>query len=97
MALEDALCLADRLDGHDGDFCAAFLDYQGIRIVRTARVQLSSVMCHELLHAQGVKRLVRNSIFEGRSDAQSYDRFAWLYTAPPFVHRWKVAGAAIAA
>jgi salicylate hydroxylase len=85
MALEDAICLAVCADECDGDFAAAFRRYQDIRIVRTARVQISSLMMDKLNHAKGVERLVRNSLFEGRTAEQYYDRLAWLYTAPPYV------------
>ncbi len=85
MALEDAICLADSAHACDGNFARAFQRYQDIRIVRTARVQISSAMMDRLNHAKGVERLVRNSLFEGRTAEEYYDRLAWLYTAPPYV------------
>ena len=85
MALEDAICLGNIADECDGDFPRAFARYQDIRIVRTARVQISSLMMSKLNHAKGVERKVRNSLFEGRMPEEFYDRLAWLYTAPPYV------------
>jgi len=85
MALEDAICLALCAHECDGDFARAFERYQDIRIVRTARVQISSLMMTKLNHAKGVERRVRNSLFEGRTAEEFYDRLAWLYTAPPYV------------
>jgi len=85
MALEDAICLAGAANQCDGDFARAFQRYQDARIVRTARVQISSMMLSRLNHAKGVERKVRNSLFEGRTPEQFYDRLAWLYTAPPYV------------
>lgn len=85
MALEDALCLAVEAEAHDGRFAAAFRSYQATRIVRTARVQISSLMMDKINHAKGVERLVRNSLFAGRTQEEFYDRIAWLYTPPPFV------------
>jgi 2-polyprenyl-6-methoxyphenol hydroxylase-like FAD-dependent oxidoreductase len=85
MALEDAICLAHCADACDGDLAAAFLRYQDIRIVRTARVQISSLMMDKLNHAKGVERLVRNSLFAGRTPEEYYDRLAWLYSAPDYV------------
>ena len=85
MALEDAICLAVMADECNGDFPAAFERYQALRIVRSARVQLSSLMMDKIYHASDVARQVRNSIFEGRTPADHYDRLAWLYTAPPYV------------
>jgi salicylate hydroxylase len=81
MALEDAIVLAACLDRSD-DVPRALQGYQTIRIVRTARVQISSLMMHLLNHAAGVERLVRNSLFEGRTQDDHYDRLAWLYTPP---------------
>ena len=85
MALEDAMCLAGCVDECGGDFAKGFRRYQDIRIVRTARVQISSLMMSRLNHAKGVERKVRNSLFEGRTPEQWYDRLAWLYAAPPYV------------
>lgn len=85
MALEDAICLAGVLQECNGDFAKAFQRYQDIRIVRTARVQISSLMMDRINHARGVERKVRNSLFEGRTPEQYYDRLAWLYTPPPYV------------
>ena len=85
MALEDAICLGGARDECDGDFAQAFQRYQDIRIVRTARVQISSLMMDRINHAKGVERKVRNSLFEGRTPEQYYDRLAWLYTPPPYV------------
>ncbi len=85
MALEDAICLAHCAAECDGDFAQAFQRYQDIRIVRTARVQISSLMMDKLNHARGIERKVRNSLFEGRTPEQYYDRLAWLYEAPPYV------------
>jgi 2-polyprenyl-6-methoxyphenol hydroxylase-like FAD-dependent oxidoreductase len=85
MALEDAICLAAEADACDGDFAAAFLRYQDIRIVRSARVHMSSLMLDRINHAKGVERRVRNSLFEGRTEEEYYDRLAWLYTPPAYV------------
>jgi salicylate hydroxylase len=85
MALEDAVCLGGCADECDGDFAQAFRRYQDRRIVRTARVQISSLMMDKLNHAKGVERKVRNSLFEGRTAEEYYDRLAWLYTPPDYV------------
>ena len=85
MALEDAICLGNAADECGGDFARAFQRYQDVRIVRTARVQISSLMMSKLNHAKGVERKVRNSLFEGRTAEDYYDRLAWLYAAPPYV------------
>lgn len=88
MALEDAVTLAACAD-RSGDLASALQAYQAIRIVRTARVQISSLMMHHLNHATGVERLVRNSLFEGRSQDDHYDRLAWLYTPPADIRSFR--------
>jgi salicylate hydroxylase len=88
MALEDALCLAAELDAANGCHETAFARYQESRIVRSARVQISSAMLDRLYHARGVERLVRNSMLEGRSPDESHERLAWLFTPPPYVRDW---------
>jgi salicylate hydroxylase len=85
MALEDAICLAAEVDISNGNFPQAFRRYQDVRIVRTARVQISSLMMDKINHAKGVERRVRNSLFEGRTPEQYYDRLEWLFTPPPYV------------
>ena len=85
MALEDAICLGVCMTETDGDYGVAFKRYQDTRIVRASRVQMSSLLMDKINHARGVARLVRNSLFEGRSQEEHYQRLAWLYTAPPYV------------
>ncbi len=85
MALEDAACLAAMADEADGDFPDAFRRYQALRIVRSARVQISSLLMDKIFHAEGVARLVRNSIFSGRTEEQNYDRLAWLYDSEAYL------------
>lgn len=79
MALEDAVCLGHELERHDGDFNAAFLAYQTIRIPRAYRVVLSSRELGRVYHAQGVERLVRNQWLGSKSPTQFYDSLEWLY------------------
>jgi 3-hydroxybenzoate 6-monooxygenase len=89
MALEDALCLADQLDSHDGEVIAAFQAYQAIRIVRTARMQISALLLDRLYHAGGVERRVRNSMFTDRTTEEYFDRMAWIFTPPPYIRAWR--------
>ncbi|MCZ7565598.1 MAG: 3-hydroxybenzoate 6-monooxygenase [Burkholderiales bacterium] len=85
MALEDAMCLAVATDEADGDFAAAFERYQSLRLVRTARVQLSAIMLGHLFHADGVARLVRNEIYRARTPASYHQALDWIYSAPEYV------------
>jgi salicylate hydroxylase len=87
MALEDAICLANCARDAAGEMEKAFQDYQAQRIVRATRVQMSSLMLDKFYHARGIERLVRNSVFEGRTTEEFYDRMSWLYTSPSYVRR----------
>ncbi|TAK49002.1 MAG: 3-hydroxybenzoate 6-monooxygenase [Xanthobacteraceae bacterium] len=80
MAMEDSVMLAHQLEVHGGDFAKAFAAYQKARIVRAYRVVLSSRMIgRHLYHAEGVERLIRNSIMGAKTQQQFYDGLAWLY------------------
>ncbi len=79
MAMEDAVTLGEalRASGHDWD--AALQRYQRSRITRTARIVLSGREMGRIYHAAGVERLVRNSLWTGRSQERFYDALEWLY------------------
>lgn len=79
MALEDSVCLADKIEHCGGDLHAAFQEYQAERIVRAYRVVLSSRMLGKVYHAQGVERLIRNSVMGAKTPVQFYDSLEWLY------------------
>jgi len=85
MSMEDAVALATAGDEADGDFAAAFQRYQQMRMVRASRVQISSQMLGQLYHAEGVTRLVRNDIYQGRSAERYYDALDWIFRAPDYV------------
>ena len=79
MALEDAVTLGEALRVCNNDFVKAFDLYQHSRITRTARIVLSGREMGRLYHAKGVERLVRNSLWKGRSPERFYDAMEWLY------------------
>ena len=79
MALEDAVTLGEALRVNDNDFAQAFILYQRSRVMRTARVVLSSREMGRIYHAKGVERLVRNDLWKGRSPERFYDAVEWLY------------------
>jgi salicylate hydroxylase len=92
-ALEDAVCLAACADAADGDFPAAFRKYNEMRLVRASRVQVSSKLLGLLFHAaDGVERLVRNSMYQGRTPARCYDALDWLFTPPDYVRNFRKKG-----
>ena len=79
MAIEDAVCLADRLKELRADPNRAFLAYQNDRYLRTARVQVMARVYGDFYHATGPVRELRNQALSGRSMSQAYDGNAWLY------------------
>jgi len=80
MAMEDAVCMADRLDKANGDFNAAFLDYQKNRMTRVYRVVLTSrEIGKHLYHPSGMHRQIRNEVMRAKSADDWYDIVQWLY------------------
>ena len=79
MALEDAVTLGEALRVTGKDWTKALDLYQRSRITRTARIVLSGREMGRLYHAKGVERLVRNSLWKGRSAERFYDAMEWLY------------------
>ena len=68
-----------RIEMGDVDWDAALALYQQNRVTRTARIVLSGREMGRLYHAAGVERLVRNSLWKGRSQERFYDAMEWLY------------------
>jgi salicylate hydroxylase len=89
MAMEDAVSLAAAADAADADFAAAFRLYEAQRLVRASRVQISSRLFGLVYHADGVGRLVRNDIYQGRSPERYYDALDWLFSAPAYVRGFR--------
>ena len=79
MAIEDAVCLANKIDGSNGDCEAAFQAYQNDRYLRTARVQIMARVYGDFYHAAGVAGELRTMMLSQRTPAQAYAGSAWLY------------------
>lgn len=79
MALEDAVTLGEALKACNNDFTEGFRLYERVRIPRTARVLWSTREMGRIYHAEGVERIVRNSLWAGRTQEQFYDSLQWLY------------------
>jgi 2-polyprenyl-6-methoxyphenol hydroxylase-like FAD-dependent oxidoreductase len=81
MAIEDAVCLAELLDGTSGDRVeAAFKQYVDARYLRTARVQYESrYLWDNWYHVGGIEREVMRSTWENKSEQDMFDCVAWLY------------------
>ena len=79
MALEDAVTLGEALAHHGNDWAKALDLYQRSRVARTARIVLSAREMGRLYHADGVDRLVRNTLWQDRTPERFYDAMEWLY------------------
>jgi salicylate hydroxylase len=86
MALEDAVCLAEQVVAHGDDYAAAFKAYQGLRYLRTARVQLMARVFGEIYHASGVNRELRNQVLSDWTATGGID-MSWLYGHQPGLPR----------
>jgi len=85
MAMEDAFCLARKVNESGGDLPAAFIAYQKARYLRTARVQLSARLYGQVYHAAGATRDLRNAFLRGRTPEQFCEGNAWLYDKNEFL------------
>ncbi len=79
MAMEDAVTLGEALRVNDNDWTKALALYERSRVARTARIVLSSREMGRIYHAAGVERLIRNSLWKGRTQERFYDAIEWLY------------------
>lgn len=79
MALEDAVCLAEKIEAKPDDIPAALLDYQNARYLRTARVQLMARVYGDVYHARGPIAELRDNMLKGRTPEQAIEGIAWLY------------------
>ena len=83
MAIEDSVCLASELTRCNGNWNSAFLAYQNLRYLRTARVQLMAKLYGEVYHASGATRDLRNAVLGERTPEQAFESMAWLYDPAP--------------
>lgn len=79
QALEDAVCLTEKMRVNGSNIAKALDEYQKERIPRTAQVQRGARTWGEIKHAEdSVTRLLRNTIMLNRS-ADDYNYLDWLY------------------
>lgn len=83
MAIEDAVCLADLLRDTDYDYERAFREYPRRRLVRSARVQLTSRELWAFYHAEGIAREVRDAELKARAEDDYYDCLEWIWKGDP--------------
>jgi salicylate hydroxylase len=79
MATEDGVCLAARVAANGEDFETAFREYQALRYLRTARVQLTARFFGDIYHAGGATADLRNALFATRDASKPGEAMAWLY------------------
>ena len=79
MAIEDAVCLANKVVECGGDYPAAFAAYPQARYLRTARVQIMARVYGEFFHAGGVAKELRNMMLGARTPADHIAGVEWLY------------------
>ncbi len=79
MAMEDAVCLADALSNQNS-LESGLEDYRTRRVLRTARVQLTSrAMGDHVYHPAGPHAALRNAIMGAKSQADWYATLDWIY------------------
>ena len=79
MAVEDAVVLADLVTRNQGDFAAAFKQFERARFLRTTRVQLESRSLWEAYHCQDAQAEVRTQQFAERTHNDFYRCLDWLW------------------
>ena len=79
QALEDAVCLVEKLGANGSNVAKALNEYQQERIPRTAEIQRGARTWGEIKHAEDpATRLLRDTIMLNRS-ADDYTYLEWLY------------------
>lgn len=80
MALEDAVCLSERISNYPDDLDKALTTYRDNRVVRTARIQIGSRQLGDnWFHVDGVQRKLRNEIMGTMTAEDYYYQLNWLY------------------
>jgi salicylate hydroxylase len=79
MAIEDAVCLANKIVECGGDYAAAFRAYPQARYLRTGRVQIMARVYGEFFHAGGVAKELRNMMLGARTPEDHIAGVEWLY------------------
>jgi salicylate hydroxylase len=79
MAIEDAVVLAEYMDGSKDDLHSAFKAYEKARYLRTARIVLESRSLWEFYHLGGIEAEVRNDACRAKTMDETYQCLAWIY------------------
>ena len=79
QALEDAVCLTEKMRSNGSNIAKAFDEYQQERIPRTTQVQRGARTWGEIKHTEDpVTQLLRNTIMLNRAE-DDYQYIDWLY------------------
>ena len=73
------VCLATWVAANGDDFETAFREYQALRYLRTARVQLTARFYGNIYHASGATADLRNAMMRGIDQTNLGEGMAWLY------------------
>ena len=79
MAIEDGVCLADRVTTDGNNLETALAEYQSRRYIRTARVQLTARMYGDIYHAAGATADLRDTLLGATDPTKPGEAMAWLY------------------
>src|ERR1700722_11675217 len=81
MAIEDAVCLAERFSQQPLDLAGACREYEESRFERTRRGQEAAREMGRINHASGEDREARNRALSAR-DPDDHESSAWLFDGP---------------
>jgi 3-hydroxybenzoate 6-monooxygenase len=79
MALEDVACLAKLVQNNGIDYEKSFKQFERLRFVRTARLQLESRTLWDDYHCGGIAAEVRNAQYSERAPTDFYRCLDWLW------------------
>jgi 3-hydroxybenzoate 6-monooxygenase len=79
MALEDVACLAKLVQNNGIDYEKSFKQFERLRFVRTARLQLESRTLWDDYHCGGIAAEIRNAQYSERGPADFYRCLDWLW------------------
>jgi salicylate hydroxylase len=80
LAIEDAVVLARTLERCNGDVWDGFVEYEKVRIERTARMRYESRKMGNIYHMGGLSRRVRNFLLSRSSEEKLLQNFDWIYS-----------------
>ena len=83
LAIEDAVCLADKIAGADGNLPVAFKAFETMRRARATRVQMEARSNGRLYHLPQPLAFLRDAFMTSNSGAALVARQDWIYSWRP--------------